>query len=88
MIDIDARRLPSSAAVNGWNAEQFVGALRHDPANPAYNPHLRQLHLADKVAAKYGSRYLEALAEHETAVGPNVTADPSNAILNRSSFKG
>ncbi|HXP61350.1 MAG TPA: tagaturonate epimerase family protein [Dongiaceae bacterium] len=76
VIDIDASRLPSPTAVNGWNAEQFVGALRHDPANTAYNPHLRQLlHLAYKVAANMGSRYLYALAEHEATIGPNVTAN-------------
>jgi hypothetical protein len=76
VIDIDASRLPSGAAVKGWNAEQFVGALRHDPANLAYNPHLRQLlHLGYKVAAKMGTRYLDALAEHASSVGRNVTAN-------------
>ncbi|HEV7224454.1 MAG TPA: tagaturonate epimerase family protein, partial [Pirellulales bacterium] len=37
VIDIDAAKLPGEAAVNAWSAEQFVNALRHDPANPAFN---------------------------------------------------
>ena len=48
--------------VNGWSAEQFVAALRHDPANPAFNPSLRQLiHVGFKIAAQMGDRYLKML---------------------------
>src|SRR5579875_2994305 len=43
VIDIDSAKLPSSQTVNGWTSDQFVSALRHDPNNPSYNPHLRQL---------------------------------------------
>ena len=76
VINIDANRLPSGAAVNGWNAEQFACALRHEQKNKAYNPHLRQLlHVGYKVAAKMGARYLDALAEHESSVARNVTAN-------------
>ena len=61
MIDIDAAKLPSAETVHGWTSEQFVAALRHDPANPAFNPHLRQLiHVGFKVAAQMGDRYLRA----------------------------
>ena len=38
VIDIDATKLPAARVVDGWNAEQFIGALRHEPANPAFNP--------------------------------------------------
>src|SRR4030095_12159805 len=41
--DIDGRKLPSRETVNGWNSEQFVAALRHDPASKNFNPHVRQL---------------------------------------------
>ncbi|MGA2661770.1 MAG: tagaturonate epimerase family protein, partial [Verrucomicrobiota bacterium] len=76
VIDIDANRLPSGAAVNGWNADQFVSALRHEQTNRAYNPHLRQLlHVGYRVAAKMGARYLDALTEHEASVARNVTAN-------------
>ena len=43
VIDIDPARLPSPAEVRNWSSERYAGALRHDPANPEFNPHLRQL---------------------------------------------
>ena len=76
MIDIDFKKLPSVATVNGWSAKQFTSALRHDQRNPAFNPHLRQLiHVGYKIAAKMGSRYLNALERHEDSVAKNVTAN-------------
>ena len=55
VIDIDAAKLPTAETVNGWSANEFVGALRHDPANPAFNASLRQLvHVGFKVAAQIG----------------------------------
>jgi hypothetical protein len=74
VIDIDPDRLPSRDTVNGWDSSQFVAALRHDPSNPAFNPHLRQLlHVGFKIAAKMGNRYLDALEKHEATVARNVT---------------
>jgi hypothetical protein len=74
VIDIDRSQLPSVAQVNGWNSEQFVSALRHDPGNKAFNRHLRQLlHVGYKIAAQMGKRYLDALKTHEAAVSRNVT---------------
>lgn len=74
VIDIDYRRLPAKDVVRRWAAEQFISALRHDPGNPAFNPHLRQLlHVGYKVAAKQGQRYLDALEAHEESVSRNVT---------------
>jgi len=74
VIDIDPKKLPSKETVNGWTSEQFVAALRHDPKNSAYNPHLRQLlHVGYKVAAHMGDRYLNALKQHEKFVSKNVT---------------
>jgi len=76
VIDIDPAALPPVAEVRRWNSEQFVAALRHDPACPAFNPALRQLlHVGYKVAAHMGSRYLDLLAEFEDAVARNVTAN-------------
>src|SRR6266446_5543505 len=43
VIDIDREQLPSKEKVNGWTAEQFVAALRHDQSCGQYNPSLRQL---------------------------------------------
>lgn len=74
VIDIDPRRLPSAAEVSSWDSARFVAALRHDPAQPAYNPHLRQLlHVGYKIAAKLGGRYLHALEHHRASVSRNVT---------------
>jgi tagaturonate epimerase len=74
VIEIDATKLPSKETVNGWNSEQFVAALRHDPKNSSYNPHLRQLlHVGYKIAAKMGDRYLDALKQNEKFVSKNVT---------------
>jgi len=76
VIDIDRAKLPSMETVKGWSSEQFANALRHDPKNPAYNPHLRQLlHVGYKVAAKLGNRYLDALGECEASVARNVTGN-------------
>jgi hypothetical protein len=76
VIDIDRAQLPAAATVNGWNAEQFVSALRHDRSNKAFNPHLRQLlHVGYKIAAKMGDRYLEALQTHADSISRNVTAN-------------
>ncbi|MBN9119764.1 MAG: hypothetical protein J0I06_11505 [Planctomycetes bacterium] len=76
VIDIDASKLPAAEAVNGWTASQFVGALRHDQSNPAFNPSFRQLlHVGFKVAAQMGDRYLKMLEACETAVSRNVTTN-------------
>jgi tagaturonate epimerase len=74
VIDIDASRLPAAETVAGWSAGQFVTALRHDPTNPAFNPHLRQLvHVGFKVAAQMGDQYLTMLKTCEPPISKNVT---------------
>ena len=74
VVAIDHDRLPPPETVQDWESTQFVGALRHEQANPAYNPHLRQLlHVAFKQAAKMGPRYLEVLRQNKEAIARNVT---------------
>ena len=80
VIDIDVSALPDPSAVQGWSAEQFTGALRHEwgaaAAGGLYNPSLRQLlHVGFKVAAKMGPRYLQLLEENESVIARNVTAN-------------
>jgi hypothetical protein len=76
VIDINRAKLPSAAEVNGWSSEQFVRALRHNQADPLFNPSLRQLiHVGFKVAAKMGERYLKLLRECESSVSRNVTTN-------------
>lgn len=74
VIDIDTAKLPSPESVSSWTSEQYVLALRHQPREPLYNPHLRQLlHVGYKVAAKMGEEYLSMLRDCEAAVSRNVT---------------
>jgi hypothetical protein len=76
VIDIDAAKLPSAAAVRRWSSEQFTSALRHVQSNPAYNSSLRQLlHVGFKVAAKMGRRYLDLLEANEAVIARNVTGN-------------
>lgn len=74
VVDIDDSRLPSPSTVRTWSGEQYADALRHDTNCPDYNVNLRQLlHVAYKVAAEMGDRYLSALGVYEDVVGANVT---------------
>jgi tagaturonate epimerase len=76
VIDIDAAKLPAADEVNGWTAEQFTSALRHDPANPAFNPSFRQLlHVGFKIAAQMGDRFLAMLKVCEPTIAKNVTGN-------------
>jgi hypothetical protein len=74
VIDIDRTRLPSAAAVRGWDAGRTVAALRHVPANPGFNPSFRQLmHVSFKVPLRLGGRYFQALKKYELLIARNVT---------------
>ncbi|MBU6222331.1 MAG: hypothetical protein KGR24_06215 [Planctomycetes bacterium] len=74
VIDIDRAKLPAAAEVAGWSGPRFAAAIRHVPTNPAFNPHMRQLlHVAFKVAATHGSRYLDLLVANREIVARQVT---------------
>ncbi len=74
VIDIDRAKLPATDAVAGWTGPELASALRHIPANPGFNPHVRQLlHVSFKLAAKAGSRYLDLLKANEAIVAKQVT---------------
>ena len=76
VIDIDPARLPAPGEVQGWSAEQYAGAVRHDQKNPLFNPHVRQLlHVGYKVAAGMGDRYTNMLQECEASISRNVTSN-------------
>jgi len=76
VIDIRPEKLPTPEDVEGWTASQYTSALRHDQANPGFNPDLRQLlHVGFKVAAKMGTRYLEMLDRCEASISRNVTGN-------------
>ncbi len=74
VIDIDKNRLPSDAEVSEWDGRRFADALRHNPGNPHYNPHMRQLvHVAYKIAAEQGEAYTGMLEKHREIIGSQVT---------------
>ena len=74
VIDIQESFLPEPAHVKKWDSKTFVSTLRHDPSNKLYNPHFRQLiHVAYKIAARMGDRYLDGLQKHEAVIAKNVT---------------
>jgi tagaturonate epimerase len=74
VIDIDKSALPSLQEVQTWDGQYFADALRHIPDHPAYNLHFRQLmHVAYKLAAEAGDRYLSLLDTHKVLVGKQVT---------------
>ena len=84
VIDIDRGQLPSVEVVGGWSGGEFASALRHDMSCPAYNPHLRQLlHVAYKVAAEMGPRFLSTLDACEEVVGAAVTKNILDRHLRR-----
>ncbi len=70
VIDITEAVLPSPDLVNGWTGSEFAGALRHIQEHPGYNPDFRQLiHVAYKVAAEMGPRFLSLLKENREVIG-------------------
>ncbi|MBV8416376.1 MAG: hypothetical protein JO251_14295 [Verrucomicrobia bacterium] len=74
VIDIRPEKLPKPVKVDSWNSSMYVNALRHDDSNPDYNPDFRQLlHIAFRIAAEMGERFLSALKTYEPSIAPNVT---------------
>ena len=69
VIDIDRSMLPDAGEVESWDSHTFVATLRHDLNCKAYNPHFRQLlHIAFKIAAEIGKRFLSVVRNNEKIV--------------------
>ena len=76
VIDIDKSKLPDPAVVDGWDAQTFAKTLRHDEAEPLYNPSFRQLiHVSFKVAAELKDEYLPALVRSADVIGAEISAN-------------
>ena len=76
VIDIDLGQLPSPREVEGWDADTFARTLRHNQADPLYNPSFRQLiHVSYKIAAEFGDEYYPALEKHTAVIGEQITAN-------------
>jgi hypothetical protein len=73
VIDIHPGNLPAPDIVNGWSSDKFANSLRHIPGHPDFNPDLRQLiHVGYKIAAEYGSVFLNAVRSNADLVGNQV----------------
>ena len=84
VIDIRPDRLPAPSEVAQWTADKFTRTLRHDQSCPDYNMHFRQmLHVAFRVAAEMGTRYLNALDEFEESISANVATNIFDRHLKR-----
>ena len=76
VIDVDKSRLPDPDAVDGWDAQTFAKTLRHDEAEPLYNPSFRQLiHVSFKVAAELKDEYIPALERSADVIGREIEAN-------------
>jgi hypothetical protein len=74
VVDIDRRALPTAETVRAWDGPALAAAMRHVPGSAAYNPSFRQvLHVAYKVAAELGPRFIAALEKHADPIARNVT---------------
>lgn len=74
VIDVSPERLPRPEETDSWSGGEFAAALKHAPADPRFNPDFRQfMHVAYKVAAELGARYLNALTACEPVVAKHVT---------------
>ena len=74
VIDIDRAQLPDPETVSSWDSKTYTETLRHVQSCPSYNPNFRQmLHIAFKVAAGMGERFLQALQANEAVIARNVT---------------
>jgi hypothetical protein len=73
VIDIDKKRLPTAAEVNGWSGLKYARTLTHDRRCPDFNPHFRQLiHVSFKIAAEMGAQYHAALDANQASVAERV----------------
>ena len=73
VIDVDVNALPSPAEVEKWDAETYARTMRHNQADPLYNPSFRQLiHVSYKIAAELGDEYYPALEKHTDVIGEQV----------------
>jgi len=74
VIDIDRDKLPAPEIVDRWDEEAFASALRHDQSCDKYDLNFRQLlHVAYKIPAEMGLRYMDALEKYEDIIAQNVT---------------
>jgi hypothetical protein len=76
VIAIDRQALPTPVEVDGWSAEEYVGALEHDQVCPRFNMHFRQMvHISFRLAAEQRPRYLALLQANRASIEAHVLAN-------------
>ena len=84
VIDVHVDELPDPDEVDGWDADRFARALRHNQEDPLYNPSMRQLlHVSYKIAAELADEYLPALEKHTDVIGAQITENLGARHINR-----
>jgi hypothetical protein len=84
VIDIDGSQLPSIEEVNTWSSEKYANTLRHIQGHPDYNSNFRQLiHVAYKVAAEMGEKYISAFEKYSDVIGSCVEENIYDRHLKR-----
>ena len=84
VIDVDKSKLPAPDVVDAWDAQTFAKTLRHDEAEPLYNPSFRQLiHVSFKVAAELKDEYIPALERSEAVIGREIEANIGDRHVRR-----
>ena len=74
VIDVDTSALPSAEEVKGWDAQTYARTMRHNQADPLYNPSFRQLiHVSYKIAAELSDEFLPALEKYTGVIGEQIT---------------
>ncbi len=73
VIDVDVNALPTPEEVEKWDADTYARTMRHNQADPLYNPSFRQLiHVSYKIASELGDEYYPALEKHTDVIGEQV----------------
>ena len=84
VIDVDVDALPSPEEVESWDADTFARTMRHNQADPLYNPSFRQLiHVSYKIAAELGDEYYPALEKHADVIGEQIEANLCDRHIRR-----
>ncbi len=84
VIDIDINELPSCEEVDGWDAERFARALRHNPDDKFFNPSMRQLlHVSYKIAAELRAEFFPALEKHADVIGKQIAENIGTRHIRR-----
>ncbi len=87
VVDINKDKLPNPEQVVKWTSQEFARVLRHDLFCTYYNRDFRQvLHIAYKIAAEMGSRYIDNLNKYDEIIARNVTENIYDRHLSKLFF--